>query len=271
MILRATLLAMLALPLAAFAAPAGYVLAVEGEWRVEGAPLRLAVGAEVPPGALLRVTPPTARSAITIVARGTGRILFAKTCAAPEDCEAPLAVPHAESPREIDGLLVALIEKTAARLRGNPTRYVATITRSESTLADSVLALVDGRLLVAPAMAAARPGPYQLALRPLACAASSPCATLVLDGPYEWDPTAASPIAAPGLTPGLYELEVAASTSDAMQRPAHAWVRVSPPSRHARNAASFAAARRLASGWDSAARPDARQAFLRGALEALDD
>src|SRR5688572_26113481 len=63
---RALWFTLLAIPAMTLAAPAGYVLSLEGEWAIEGGPA-LVVGAEVAPGARLRVKDPHPFAAVQVV------------------------------------------------------------------------------------------------------------------------------------------------------------------------------------------------------------
>lgn len=269
MTLRFLWCALLAAPLAALAGPAGFVLDLRGEWRLEGASTTLAVGSEVPAGSVLRAVKPEARQAITIVASGTGQVLLAKKCVAAKDCEGPIALPVASPGQAAPGAMAALLEKVAARLRGSPSQYVATITRGERPVADAVLELADAQLAMAPALAGCAPGTYQVALRPLKCPGGRDCATVELGDDYAWDPSSAKPLAAPGVVPGLYELELARVSVQYLPQPYTAWVRVSHGARHAEDAAAWQAARDLAARWGPDVDPSARQAFLRGVLASL--
>jgi hypothetical protein len=270
MTLRSLWFAMLAAPLAALASPAGFVLELRGEWRLEGAAAPLAVGSEVPAGGLLRNGKPEARDAITIVAARTGKILLAKHCTAARDCEGLMALPPAAQDNAPDAI-ATLLEKVAARLRGSPSRYVATITRSERVISDAVVELAGGHLAMAPALAGMAPGTYEVALRPLQCAGGRDCAPIELASEYRWDPAGSQPLPARGVAPGLFELEAAPSTTAYLPQPSHAWVRVSSGERFARDAAAYRAARELAAGWGSEAGPAVRQTFLRGVLASLED
>jgi hypothetical protein len=271
MTLRSLWFAMLAAPLAALASPAGFVLELRGEWRLEGTTAALAVGSEVPAGGVMRNGKPTARDSITIVASRTGKLLLATKCAAARDCEGPVAIPPAAAQDEAPGAMAALLEKVAARLRGSPTHYVATITRSERVLSDAVVELAGGHLAMAPALAGVATGIYEVALRPLPCPGGRDCAPIELASDYRWDPAAARPLPARGVAPGLFELEATPSASAYMPQPSHAWVRVSTGERFARNAAAYRAAQELVTGWGSEAGPAVRQTFLRGVLASLDD
>lgn len=269
--LRLLCCAMLAAPLAAIAAPAGFVLDLRGEWRLEGATTALAVGSEVPAGGVLRAAKPETRPAITIVASSTGQILLAKKCAAAKDCGGPVPVPVAQAGSEAPGAMAVLLEKVAARLRGSPTLYVATITRGERPVADAVLELADGRLALAPALGGSAPGTYEVALRPLPCPGGRECASLELGSNYRWNPASASPLEAPGVAPGLYELELTRAAPEYLPGPNTAWVRVSTGDRHAKDIAAWKAARDLVAGWGTAVDPATRQVFLRGVLASLGD
>lgn len=270
MTLRFLCLAFLAAPLLAFGAPAGFVLDLRGEWRVEGAPAPLTVGAEVPAGSVLRAGAPQARSSITIVASRTGQILLTKKCAAAKDCDGPVPVP-APSDGNAPGAMATLLEKVAARLRGNPSRYVATITRSERVLSDAVLELADGRFVPSPALAAAAPGTYEIALRPLPCPGGRDCTASELASDYRWNPSSVSPLVAPGVAPGLFELEATRTGAGFLPSPNTAWIRLSTGARFAKDAAAWQAARELVSGWGREVDSATRQTFLRGVLASLDD
>ncbi len=262
---------LLAAPLAALGAPAGFVLDLRGEWRLEGATKALTVGSEVPAGSVLRAAKPEARQAITIVASGSGQVLLAKKCAAAKDCEGPIPVPFTRPGSDAPGALALLLEKVAARLRGSPSLYVATITRGERPVADAVLELANGKLAMAAALAGCAPGTYEVALRPLSCSPGRECASRDLGDDYRWSPEAAMPLAAPGVVPGLYELELARVSAQYLPQSYTAWVRISTGDRHARDAAAWQSARELAASWGPEVDPATRQVFLRGVLASLGD
>lgn len=184
---------------AAEAAATGYVVAVQGQWLLQGMTRPVVVGTALPLPAQLVVQEPLAGDRIVVVAARSGAVLAERVCAEGADCRAPLSVPAPDSGAS-EASWAARLARVMARLEAAPDRYVATLSRQEAALPDQALALVGGRIDLGPALATLPAGRYEVQLAAVACEAPD-CGTeaRVVD----WQPGQALSWTAP---PGVHEL-----------------------------------------------------------------
>lgn len=258
MILR--LAAVLVATAPCLAAAAGFVLALEGDWRVAGSARALAVGDEVPEGARIEARAPTPFSRIHVVDARSGAIRLVVKCASPGACAQPAVM--AGIAEASPAPFTALLGQAMARLRRDPQRYAPTISRSEAPVGDAVLRLDAGGVDLAPAFARLPAGRYRIELRPLqeARAASAPAG-------LEWVPGGGARVGGTGA--GMHELAVEAEDGGVGGRAWRAWVLVASAESIERLEPRWQEALALAAAWGAAVEPAARGAFLRAALETL--
>lgn len=261
------LAALLFVPALCWAGPAGFVLAVEGEWRIEGAGDPIKVGAEIPQRASLRVVQPTPFSSIRVIDARTGAVALALRCEPIAQCAGPVVLPAAAGEAPDTGPLAALVEKALARLRRNPDRLVATISRSGLSASDGVLEPVDGRVDLRPVFERLPAGSYLARVTRIDCPDGQDCPVRYVTS-HEWQP------GAPGSGPwvearrGLYEVAVTQAYVG-FEAGAKAWVRVETgPELHQARLA-LAGARGITQGWGDAMDDAARTTFIRAVLESL--
>ena len=183
-----------------------YVLDVQGSWTTPGRNLPLTVGTPLPAAARLSARRPAAGDRIVVVAARGGALLLRLECGEPRACREAIVVPRIRE-SAVPGW-TEILRRAMARLEGAPDRYVATLSRADTTVPDAVLALQGTRVDLGPVLRGLASGRHQITLRRLDCApaAGRPgCAesSLVLDD-------AAGPGAAvvDSAGPGVYELRV---------------------------------------------------------------
>ena len=266
MFARTVLMLLAGAAFGAVAAPAGYVISVAGTWKAQGVDAPLTVGAEVLPGAVLRIEKPTPFDGIKIVAARTGAIIVEADCAKPAQCSRAIVLPTAPA-AATDPRVAALLDKLFGHLRAKPERYAQTISRSERTLDDALARLDAAGVDLAPAFSRMPSGSYAIAQKPIACAASVPCSA---SGPtaFIWRSTGGTPPVFSGTKPGLYELSARDNAAEA-SRVESAWVLVVGTDRHAAAAVTLRETEALIAGWGDKVEPAARAAVRRASLAAV--
>jgi hypothetical protein len=267
MLARTVLVLLAGAALGATAAPAGYVISISGTWKAQGVAAPLAVGAEVLPGAVLGVENPTPFDAIRVVGARSGAIILVVDCAQPGQCTRPIRVPAAAATAAGDPRIGALLDKLLGQMRAKPERYVQTISRSDTALADALARVDAAGLDPAPAFARMPAGTYEIALKPIECAAGSACTAAGPSG-YVWGAPKGGTVVFAGARPGLYELSARASSAGA-PRVERAWLLVVAPDRHADAVAALAETDKLIAGWGAKVEPAARAAVRRAAFAGL--
>lgn len=254
----------------AAAAPAeAYVLAVEGAWSLQGQERHLTVGSAVPLPATLRSRKAAPGDRIVVVAR-TGAILMSHDCAQPTACRRPVAIAGSADPAARDTLADAL-QRVMARLEGTPSRYVVTLSRDDGAAPrDAVLALGDGPLDPAAALAAVPAGRYELRLQATDCAAAPACDARAATATLDWRPGGgAAVVPSAGLEPGMYSLGIRRLDVAAPALPRHARLLLVAASDWPLRAARFAQWQALVEVWPAAVDALARQRVLRAALDEV--
>lgn len=250
---------------AASAEIAGYVLAVQGTWSVQGSSGTLAVGAPVAAGARLVARAPGAGDRIVVVEAKSGAVLAARRCDEPRACSSPLVVATPVVAPADSSSLLQLMDRVIARIAGDPDRYVATISRGPESLSDTVLAWSPDSVDLAPALTRLPAGDYDVRLVRTDCDASRGCKPPNLSLTWSGSGPARYPLQ--GLGAGVYTLVVSDPRGQVGARSRRSTVLLSPEGELATAQARFDAGVRLVASWGSAVDDDVKKGFLRALLE----
>jgi hypothetical protein len=243
---------------------AGYVLAVQGTWSLQGSPGTLVVGAPITAGARLMARAPAVGDRIVVVEAKSGAVLAARRCDEPRACSLPLVVPT-PAVNAVDPSLLQVVDRVIARIAGDPDRLVSTISRGPETLSDAILAWSPDSVDLAPALTRLPAGDYDLRLISAECDASRDCRPPNLSLTWPGSGLARYPLQ--GLGAGLYTLVVSDQRAKVGARPRRGTVLLSPESELAAARARYDAGVRLVASWGSAVDDGVKKAFLRALLE----
>jgi hypothetical protein len=242
------------------AATIGFVLEEAGLWTADGKPLHRYD--ELTPGSVVRLeassaAAPARRQGIVILLND-GHTL---ACEGADACQAPIALPKSleESP--------SFFQRISALFEAQRERFEATLTRGAGARADDAIlprshGTIDVSALLAP-------------LDRDASAYESETYTAVITSLDEGSTReltlhrARSGSLPLPVEPGLYSLSLGAPYAAAPLL-ADVWVLAVEADRYADVTQQYAAARAVEATWPQAAGDDARRAFLRAALQALE-
>lgn len=265
-ILTACLLAILLAPCSLAADVAGYVLAVQGKWSLQGQRAELVVGAPVAQGASLVVASAAAGDHIVVVESRSGAVLVTRQCDTARACARPLVVPRQSEARAPGSPVARLLSGILARIAGDPDRYVTTLSRGSARLVDAVLPWSEGGVELAPVLPGLPAGgDHAIALITLQCRGPGACPQQPLTSPIGGQRSTT----VHGLAPGLYELAVQRSRGSIGPERAPAWILVLPAPQHARAEEAYRAGTGLAERWGTDVDAATKQGFLRALLAEL--
>ncbi|MEP7300757.1 MAG: hypothetical protein ABI699_04455 [Caldimonas sp.] len=249
---------------------AGYVLALQGKWLVQGQPAGLAVGSPVEQGARLAPVSPQAGDHIVVVEARSGAVLVNRRCDATPACAARITV--AADRRRQKAALEQFVERVLARLAGEPDRYIATLSRGSAGLGDAVLPWLDGDVDLAPMLAALpAAGRYSVRLTTLHCRAGGACPQRPLVSSLGSSPSGQRMSTVTGLGPGLYEIVVTRPPGSVGPDQAHGWLLVVPAAERERADAVHRAGLGIVEAWGADVDASTRRGFTRALLDALVD
>ena len=267
--LTACTLAILLGPSGQAAEVAGYVLALQGKWSLQGQPTGLVVGAPVASGARLVAASPAAGDHIVVVEAKSGAVLVSRQCDTGRACARPLVVPRPAEARSEGSPVARLLNGILARIAGDPDRYVATLSRGSGRLVDAVLPWSEGGVDLAPVFTGSPAGSgHEIRLTTLQCRAPGGCPqqplTSRLGGPAGERSTTVQ-----GLAPGLYELVVHRPRGSIGPERVSAWILILPAPQHLRAEEIYRAGVNLAGRWGTDVDAATKQGFLHALLEEL--
>ena len=267
--LTACTLAILVGPCSQAADVAGYVLALQGKWSLQGQPAELLVGAPVAEGARLVAASPAAGDHIVVVEARSGAVLVALHCDTGRACARPLVVPRPSGARSQESPVARLLNGILARIAGDPDRYIATLSRGSAGLADAVLPWSEGGVDLAPVL----PGlpaasDHEIVLTTLQCRGPGACPQQPLRSRIG-GPTGQRSTTIHGLAPGLYELVVHRPRGSIGPEHLRARILLLPAPQHARAEEIYRAGVGLAERWGTDVDGATRQGFLHALLEEL--
>lgn len=250
---------------------AGFVVAVEGRWRLLGTQRELKLGDMLPGAAVVEASPgQTSKLKIGVaplppeVTRGgmSAGAPLALECANAASCGL-LTLPPAPPAESAWGRLA---DAVGAVLGRNYRHYRTTLARTLERvpqLREAVVSLDSGILDLGPALEHVSAGTYQVELLP----APDPGEAAPTTARLAWRPGEPALLAPAGARPGLYELSLALPAPDAPAGRAWVWActRATVDACRAR----FAPAAALAASFDGSGDPGVLRSFLRSALEHL--
>lgn len=251
---------------------AGYVLAIGGNWSVQGSGQALSVGAPVSPGA--RLVPRSAKPTdhITVVAARSGLLLVTRRCGATPACGGPIELPRAASQPPGGALVAQLLDRVMSRIVGEPDRYATNLSRGLVALHDAVLVWDDGRVELAPLLSPLLAEPpdtvYELQFVRV-CPAGGTCTGAAAVPRSNWSPSGSTLLRPEGLVPGLYRLTLRSSDNVPGQAPQRCWVLLVPSAERDEFETRYQAGLDLVRAWGDQVPEATRQLFRRALLEAL--
>jgi hypothetical protein len=264
--LTACSLAILLAPCGQAADVAGYVLAVQGKWSLQGQPAELVVGAPVVQGASLVAASPAAGDHIVVVESRSGAVLVARQCDTARACARPLVVPRPSEVRSQGSPVTRLLNGILARIAGDPDRYITTLSRGSARLVDAVLPWSEGGVDLAPVLPVLPAGSdHAIALMTLQCRGPGPCP----QQPLMTHIGGQRSTTIHGLAPGLYELVVHRPRGSIGPERVRAWILLLPAPQHARAEEIYQAGAGLVQRWGTDVDAATKQGFLRALLEEL--
>ena len=268
-ILPACSLAILLAPCSQAADVAGYVLAVQGKWSLQGQPAQLVVGAPVVQGTSLVAASPAAGDHIVVVESRSGAVLVTRQCDTARACARPLVVPRPSEAHDQGSPVARLLNGILARIAGDPDRYITTLSRGSARLVDAVLPWSEGGVDLAPVL----PVPpaesdHTIALITLQCRGPGACPQQPLMS-HVGGPKGQRSTTVHGLAPGLYELVVHRPRGSIGPERAPAWILLLPAPQHARAEEIYRAGEGLAQRWGTDVDAAIKQGFLRALLAEL--
>ncbi len=267
--LTACALAMLLGPCSQAADVAGYVLAVQGRWSLQGQPAELVVGAPVVQGASLVAASPAAGDHIVVVEATSGAVLVSRHCDTGRACARPLAVPRPSEARSEGSPVVRMLNAIFARIAGDPDRYITTLSRGSARLVDAVLPWSEAGVDLAPVLPGLPAGSeHAIAVTTLRCRGLGACPQTSLKAGIG-GPTGQGSTTIHGLSPGLYELVVHRQRGAIGPERVSAWILLLPSSQHARAEEIYRAGVGLAQRWGTDVDAATKQGFLNALLEEL--
>jgi hypothetical protein len=245
---------------------AGYVLAVQGKWSLQGQPAELVVGAPVVQGTSLVAASPAAGDHIVVVEARSGAVLVARQCDSARACARPLVVPRPSEARSPESPVARLLNGILARIAGDPDRYIATLSRGSARLVDAVLPWSEGGVDLAPALPGLPAGSdHAIALTTLQCRGPGACPQRPLISHIGGQRSTTIH----GLAPGLYELAVQRPRGAIGPERVSAWILLLPPPQHAAAEEIYRAGVGLAGRWGTDVDAATKQGFLHALLEEL--
>ena len=248
---------------------AGYVLAVQGKWSLQGQRAELVVGAPVAQGASLVAASPAAGDHIVVVESRSGAVLVTRQCDTARACARPLVVPRPAEARPQGSPVARLLNGVLARIAGDPDRYVVTLSRGSARIVDAVLPWSDGGVDLAPVLPVLPAGSdHSIALMTLQCRGPGACPQQPLVS-HIGGPTGQQSTTIHGVAPGLYELVVHRPRDALGPERVRAWILLLPAPQHARAEEIYRSGAGLAERWGTEVDAATKQGFLRALLAEL--
>lgn len=249
-------------PAAAQQTPIGYVMEIQGTWRLnEDTSRALERWQKLPPDSSIRVESPSPEDYI-VIAGLSGGIIERRRCA-DGGCSQPLRLSTSTRRRSLTRVI---FDATVELLLGSPDRYSIHRNRGyERALSDGIVKLDSGAIDFSPVVKST--GRYNLRWRALPRAGqagtwSSPLVIRLERG-------RPALVAVPGFQPGLYEVNLLRSMGGHYEPFASAWVLVSSVAEYESAVTSFRQAVRLTEEWGDQVELETSRRFLRAHLDHL--
>jgi len=267
--LTACVLAILVCPSSHGADVAGYVLAVQGTWTLQGQRAELLVGAPLSEGARLVAASPAAGDHIVVVGARSGAVLVARHCDTGRTCARPLVVPRPADALPAESPVARMLNDILARIAGDPDRYIATLSRGSAGVVDAILPWSEGGVDLARVFPGLTAGSdHEIGLTTLRCRGPGACPRQPLTSRIG-APTGERSTTIHGLAPGLYEIVVEAPRGSIGPERIRAWILLLPSPQQSRAEEIYRAGVSLSERWGTDVDAATRQGFLRALLEEL--
>ncbi|MEO8311021.1 MAG: hypothetical protein ABI520_07620 [Caldimonas sp.] len=267
--LIACTLAILVGPCSQAAEVAGYVLAVQGEWSLQGHRAKLLVGAPVAEGSRLVAASPASGDHIVVIEARSGALLVARHCDTGRACARPLVVPRPSDARSEKSPVARMLNDVLARIAGDPDRYITTLNRGSGGLVEAILPWSEGGVDLAPVFPVlSTGGDHEIGLTTLQCRGPGACPQQPLMSRIG-GPTGERSTTIHGLAPGLYEVVVRGPRGSIGPEHFRARILLLPATQHARAEEIYRAGVGLAERWGTDVDAATRQGFLHALLEEL--
>lgn len=246
----------------AHTAPVGYVLEIQGDWYLNGDTSRpLYRWQKLPPAGTINVKAPAPGSRVVIASLSTGEIIDERDCNA-DGCSWPIRLPDAKAQ---PSLLRVAVDTTVDFLLGSSTRYALARIRAFEPLSEAVIRLEGGEVDFRPVLR--QTGRYYLRwrARPRAGAPGEWSAPVSLRA----EPGKPALAAAPGIKPGLYEINLQSFEDGSYVTLGSSWALVITSPRYEKAAASYQQAEAMTGQWGSRVERRTVRQFLRAHLDYL--
>lgn len=256
----------------------GFVLEMQGKWFLDGSPPRkIHKGSTLPAGGSIYIQPPVSRSARVVVADRTGAIIVKKECDLTGECEGRIRLPGLNPGASSVGRHVSAVLDVLSK--EEPVKYESFISSSSQLpegdltaddVREAVVAIRGDTLDMRPVFARVRRKRFFLRLNAAPGKQSVDHSPDVAPTVYDWDPAAPSAFKAPGIQPGLYEIErLAEGEGGFATAGVIAWILIPQPDEYEKVSYCFGKVVQVATKWGGAIKPDTTRTYLRANLDYL--
>lgn len=244
----------------------GYVFDVKGEWVIRGQNKTLSVGDSLPAGGVIEFRKASLGKSYIRLADNTGKPFRSVECFNASQCRSPITLPSFIPGNS--SFLSRVVNGAMRFLRSAPDVYKSFISREGGELHEAVLQLVDGRVDLSAPFKDKANGKYLLRFVSKGSGQAAPAKEVF----FEWNPKNTSPVAVPGVKPGLYEIQLLSLKDRERLEPGQeVWVLLIPPGTDFQETSSqFEMVLRETEMWNEKGFQGARRSFLRACLSYLD-
>jgi hypothetical protein len=238
------------------------VVGIVGKWHTVADKQPIYLGQPLEPGAAYEREPPTAGSGSISLAFGKDEPVTHE-CEKPGDCSKPFEVPP---PPKLTSESRSIREALEEFIHG-PKRYVTAVSRDLGGLHDGVVQTSGNGADLAPVLSGLGKGTYWIKIERLQPGQEQ--ALPLRSGPVmlSWDPDRSGSGTLPGLTPGLYRLQITNQQGEATG--GDAWALVRTPRDYEKAQSAFQQIVDQTASWREAVPPTGIRAIHRVRLEML--
>ncbi len=244
-----------------------FVSDIEGQWLLNNSqPVR--VGQQLPGGGVVTNQSGREQDYIALAnLRGESLPGFARSCKVAGECSRPINLPRVRKAGVL-GMMSALVEGAMALMfddHGNV--IIIPRGRGVSSLPEGVVALDGEQLDLSSIFRGRDPDHFLLGFIPRG---DAPAEKGLGPIKLEWNPKLPARVAVPGITPGLYELNLMKAVDDRYVRTDdNTWILVIDQRNYRTLNQDFQQASALTEKWDRRVSPEAKHSFLRASLRYL--
>jgi hypothetical protein len=245
--------------------PVGYVVDMQGEWRLDGRSSNLAKLNVIPGGKTVRFLKPAIGKNYIFIADQNGKISWQRECfdSNLDECNKPILLPVAQRTSLVSRLVRAVMNFWSK----DPETYEALNSRGSESLHESVVKLTDKGVDLSLAFRDKGRDLYQLRFAYRGRGSVKEVATVVFD----WNPAVPSLLLVPGMKPGLYKIELLDMQNQQLLGAGEdVWVLVRTPGKGYDQAlADFQKVESHISHWTAEGLDESKRSFLRAYLDYL--